>query len=64
MSKRAVFLDRDGVINKVVMREAVLSSPRSLQEFEFIEGVIEEISRLKNAGFILRISCFRRSSAF
>jgi D-glycero-D-manno-heptose 1,7-bisphosphate phosphatase len=36
-----IFLDRDGVINEVVLREGVVSSPRSLDEFairpEFIE---------------------------
>jgi D-glycero-D-manno-heptose 1,7-bisphosphate phosphatase len=37
----AIFLDRDGVINEVVLRDGVVSSPRSLGEFilrpEFLE---------------------------
>ena len=30
----AVFLDRDGIINEVVMRGDVVGSPRNLEEFK------------------------------
>jgi len=32
-----IFFDRDGVINKVVIRQGLISSPRSLNEFELRE---------------------------
>lgn len=48
---RAVFLDRDGVINRLVMRKYVTSWER----FEFLDGVIESIARLADAGFLIII---------
>lgn len=50
---RAVFLDRDGVINKVILRNGKPCSPRSLEEIEFMENISEEIRRIKEAGFIV-----------
>lgn len=46
---KAIFLDRDGVINKEVN---YLSNPES---FEFIEGSIEALKILKKKGFLLII---------
>ena len=51
--ERAVFLDRDGVINKVVMRQGMPCSPRSVKEFEWEEGAREAIASLKEHGLIL-----------
>lgn len=45
--KRAIFLDRDGVINKEVDH---LSNPA---QFEFISGSIEALKILKQKGFLL-----------
>ena len=45
--KRAIFLDRDGVINKEVN---YLSTP---DDFEFIEGSIDALILLKQKGFLL-----------
>ncbi len=53
MSHRAVFLDRDGVINKIVMRDGKPTSPRHLREFEIGEGVENALPNLKAAGFKL-----------
>ena len=47
--KRAIFLDRDGVINIEV---EYLSDPKN---FEFIEGSVEALRILKQKGFILII---------
>ncbi|MEN6438175.1 MAG: HAD-IIIA family hydrolase [Syntrophobacter sp.] len=47
---RVVFLDRDGVINKVVMRDGKPCSPRSLREFELEDGAKEAVQRLKDRG--------------
>jgi len=46
---KAIFLDRDGVINKEV---SYLSDPK---DFEFIEGSIEALKILKQKGFLLII---------
>lgn len=51
MKKRAVFLDRDGVINKIVFREGQPESPRSLEEFVMNDGIRETARKLKDAGF-------------
>lgn len=48
---RAVFLDRDGVINRVVMRSGRPYSPSSVKELEFLPGVAEAINALHGAGF-------------
>jgi D-glycero-D-manno-heptose 1,7-bisphosphate phosphatase len=50
---KAVFLDRDGVINKVVLREGKACSPRTSDEFEFVENIGDDIKRLKSASFIV-----------
>jgi len=44
---RFVFLDRDGVINKMKPENYVLSWP----EFEFLEGAIEAIAKLSGSGY-------------
>ncbi len=49
--RRAVFLDRDGVINKVLIRHGKVGTPRRFEEFEWIEGIGEEVKRIKDAGF-------------
>lgn len=46
---KAIFLDRDGVINKEVSH---LSDPK---DFEFIQGSIEALKVLKQKGFLLII---------
>jgi D-glycero-D-manno-heptose 1,7-bisphosphate phosphatase len=51
-SRRAVFLDRDGVVNKVAVRDGVAYGPRSIGEFEFVDGVTEQVGRLKQAGYL------------
>ena len=50
---RAVFLDRDGVINKVVFRDNRPASPRSLDEFVFNNGIRQATRKLKDYGFKL-----------
>lgn len=48
---RAVFLDRDGVINRVILRDGRPYSPISLREFEFLPGVAEGIDLVHRADF-------------
>jgi D-glycero-D-manno-heptose 1,7-bisphosphate phosphatase len=49
---RAVFLDRDGVLNRVVPRDGRPGSPRALDELEFLPGVAEAAARLRAAGLL------------
>ena len=42
-----IFLDRDGIINEVVIRDKVISSPRTIDEFVFKPDVIEFIRALQ-----------------
>ena len=51
--KRAVFLDRDGIINRCVIRERKPYPPSSPAEVEILPGVSEAMTRLKEAGFLL-----------
>lgn len=53
MLRRTVFLDRDGVINKVIYRDGRPTSPRNIEEFEFEAGVENALKRLRAAGFKL-----------
>lgn len=45
-----VFLDRDGVINELVMRDASMVSPRLFSEFKVCDGAAEAIKSLLHAG--------------
>ena len=54
---KAVFLDRDGVINHIVYHKEVNkpSSPWNIQEFKLIEHIEKPLKDLKNMGFLLFI---------
>ena len=49
----AVFLDRDGVINRTVFRDGETRPPATLADFELLHGVPEALRRLADAGFKL-----------
>ena len=51
--RRAVFLDRDGVLNRSVVRAGRPYAPTSLDEFELLPGVVEAVAALRTAGFVL-----------
>jgi len=53
MAVRTIFLDRDGVINKVVDRFGKPTSPRSIDEFELEPYIGESLQTLRAAGFKL-----------
>jgi D-glycero-D-manno-heptose 1,7-bisphosphate phosphatase len=46
--KRAVFLDRDGVLNRSILVDGVPKPPSSVKEVEILEGVKEAIQMLKS----------------
>jgi D-glycero-D-manno-heptose 1,7-bisphosphate phosphatase len=50
---RAVFLDRDGVINRAVVRNGKPYPPASIAELEILPGVPEALARLRAAGYRL-----------
>lgn len=52
---RAVFLDRDGVLNRAVVRDGKPYPPPSLAELEIVEGAAACLERLKNLGFLLLV---------
>jgi D-glycero-D-manno-heptose 1,7-bisphosphate phosphatase len=51
--RRAVFLDRDGVINRALERDHKPYPPRSLSELEILPEVPAACAKLKQAGFLL-----------
>ena len=51
MIRRAVFLDRDGVINASMVRDGKPYPPASLEELKILPGVAEAIRALREAGF-------------
>ena len=51
--RRAVFLDRDGVINRALVRDGKPYPPPSVDELEVLPGVPEALQRLKTAGYLL-----------
>jgi D-glycero-D-manno-heptose 1,7-bisphosphate phosphatase len=53
MSRAAVFLDRDGVLNRAVVRDGKPFPPQTLGEFEILPGVESAVRRLKEEGFTL-----------
>jgi D-glycero-D-manno-heptose 1,7-bisphosphate phosphatase len=53
VTARAVFLDRDGVLNRPVVRDGLPFPPASPDEFELYPGVVEGCRQLKEAGFVL-----------
>jgi D-glycero-D-manno-heptose 1,7-bisphosphate phosphatase len=51
--KRAVFLDRDGVLNATTVRENVSYPPATAAEVRILPGVAEALAKLKSMGFLL-----------
>jgi D-glycero-D-manno-heptose 1,7-bisphosphate phosphatase len=54
--RRAVFLDRDGVINRALERDSKPYPPRNLSEFEILPNVADACAKLKRAGYLLVVA--------
>lgn len=50
--RRAVFLDRDGVINRSLVRDGKPYAPVRVSEFELLPGVADALRRLREGGFL------------
>ncbi len=48
---KAIFLDRDGVINNIIISKGLALSPSKFEEFKILPGVRESISKLKELNF-------------
>jgi len=48
---RAVFLDRDGVLTRSIVRDCRPYAPLSLEDFQLLPGADEAITQLRKAGF-------------
>ena len=53
---RAIFLDRDGVINRPLIRDNKPYPPTRVEEFELLPGVAEACRKLKSAGLLLVVA--------
>lgn len=52
MKKRAVFLDRDGVLSEPVIQGNRAYAPLTLDQFRLVEGASGQIQRLRSAGLL------------
>jgi D-glycero-D-manno-heptose 1,7-bisphosphate phosphatase len=52
-ANKAVFLDRDGVINRPIVVDGKPCPARTVADFEILPGVDQACSNLKNAGYLL-----------
>jgi D-glycero-D-manno-heptose 1,7-bisphosphate phosphatase len=55
MKNKAIFLDRDGVVNRIIYENNVQRSPRSMDEFEYEQGILEFIQNIKKLDFEIAI---------
>ena len=54
--RRAVFLDRDGVINRALVRDGRPYPPTNLDEFEILPEAFEACKKLKEAGYVIVVA--------
>lgn len=53
MTRRAVFLDRDGVINRAIVRDGKPYPPKHLAELRIMPGVREACRSMRELGYLL-----------
>ena len=53
MTRPAVFLDRDGVINRALVRDGSPYPPAALEDLEILPGVPEALRALRSQGYAL-----------
>ena len=50
--RKAIFLDRDGTLNKAFIKNGLPFSPESFNKFEILPGVKESLLKLKKLNFV------------
>ena len=53
VGRPAIFLDRDGTLNRAVLQDSKSYPPGSVDDFELLPGVAQAIAALKAEGFLL-----------
>ena len=53
--KRAVFLDRDGVLNEVTVKDGKPYSPAAAEDLRILPGTAAALSKLRERGFLLLV---------
>jgi D-glycero-D-manno-heptose 1,7-bisphosphate phosphatase len=53
--RRAVFVDRDGVLNRAKVTDGKPFAPRNLEQFRLLPGVPAAMQRLRDAGFFITV---------
>jgi len=54
--RKAVFFDRDGVLNEAIIRNGDPHSPNRLDEFRIVPGAREALVSLRKAGYLLIVA--------
>ena len=52
MTKKGIFFDRDGVINKSLILNNKPYPPKSLKDFEFFENIEKTLEQVRKSGFM------------
>lgn len=50
--RKAIFFDRDGVINKVILKDGKPFSPRKFEEFKLLDGIRKVLERFRKKEFL------------
>ena len=53
--RRAIFLDRDGVLNKAIVHDGKPYPPKDLSEVEILPHVVESVQQLHDAGYFIAV---------
>ena len=53
---KAVFLDRDGVVNRAVLKDGRPLAPRSIKEFKLLPKVAQAVKDLRRAGYLVIVA--------
>ena len=55
LSHKAIFLDRDGIINQSLVRNEKPDPPSEMLEFQLVSSIQEALKGLKSRGYLLSV---------